>query len=1449
MKPNIIVDYAVFEADLSDLQTAAVFESKISNIFEQQLMPIVENLMARYPTNRNIKIDCLSVDLGNINSQSWESDISISFQQQLDQILQSSSTFSAPSYQQQFEDAIAIPSNQLNKQSAEVIVRWLLNTNSVTSAAQLSNHLKAKQKLAYLLNLNPHRWLTWITDNALPINKLLRLHGLLNDSQWQRLYSDCLTHLSHHKMQLLNPFTEVWQTSTLKDNHYLQALFEVNVIYFGLSNDVLPLNTFVKHHLPSQQQSKLLIKSAKSAHDSLTDSSSNIDWFKRLSLCAKKRDATTLLQLWESIHLVAHGDLDTFIRHYHDKDTLLTWLSGHLTHQQICNLITQQQGQLAETLFTLAEIFSQTVRFNQQNNTISKNTIWQQLLTFHFRGAIQHEEFDYFSHLINSVSAQSTLSVSDIAGELEIGLLEHRVNSNCLDLLEQFKRSQTTKNNEGINNPVDLVNFERTKQKWLSILFSAEKTPLKKLQVQLQSQLNSVFNQKSMVFSLVKSAREEKQFNPQLPDQLIQQLTLLSLRHLYLLSESQAQQWMNDKSIKQKDQLDCLWNLLFFAGEPLKGPKQWKAFIKSNHYLVMPFPNTTSVKMPKEITPLCDPLTLNTQKAAELINKFKTTSNQSLNSWLPTLTEQQKLQLATNINQQKSTELYFLLLPLSQSLQIHLQANNAITDEMWLFIFENLSKDSNTPSSHIILTKFLNRVSASLQVNVNCLMSIVNQPSIRYCSEQINRYLKANTSTANKANELLAPSDDDFESLQTTSLTSKIKVVTLIDQLFLQSDARVRMSQLLSYFDKFPQYSVTRLQHYLALAENRYQFVDRYTSNEMLQFCQRVYFSNSPSQSPVQQLPSLTEIKKLLTSLTNNSVAYKQVWATFLEGLCFAKPESLSWHGSVKSLLLNIDTTTLERLKSAASNQPQLLNWVNKATNKRLQSQPNQLKETVGLLELIPQIKQAILQNGISQQVVELINLLLHKAPLLAEQTLHWLVVENSHVLSTGNAEDLAQLIRAYLTFLGNDETLANQQCKALFSQAQSSSDPKGTLKQVLKNLNNQRFHNPDFSYEVSDVENSDDEVLAYEANQPDLIADLLNQLLKQDIVKLQAWFRGIENQRLFCRWLALGNNITWFCQHCTDAQLLAILQCFNREAVFLGHELTTLLSTILVNHAGLSIENGRLASWQSLLTLFVIQHRSFSRFACVELFLKTIKEFAPRCYNLCYNSPNVLLDNVVIYHSHIELNPLPAVLDCLNQHLSQLALLTQQDNARDSSFSRNEQENELQNEQMKNVYLVNAGLVILHPFIPILFSKLELLKENQFVDEVAQHQAVNLLQGLVGSKSYVEADLFLNKLLCGLDPNEPVVIQPQRTKVEMEMIASMLQEVIRLWSSIGNTSISSLQTSFLQRPAYLILTENEWQLNVEKQAYDMLLDNLPWGMSLIKYSWMKMGIQIHWRS
>lgn len=162
--------------------------------------------------------------------------------------------------------------------------------------------------------------------------------------------------------------------------------------------------------------------------------------------------------------------------------------------------------------------------------------------------------------------------------------------------------------------------------------------------------------------------------------------------------------------------------------------------------------------------------------------------------------------------------------------------------------------------------------------------------------------------------------------------------------------------------------------------------------------------------------------------------------------------------------------------------------------------------------------------------------------------------------------------------------------------------------------------------------------------------------------------------------------------------------------------------------------------------------------------------------------------------------------------------------------------------------YIQNAGIVLLHPFLQRFFGRFELLEKGEFKDHDAVSRAIHLLHYIATQTTEPdEHDLSLLKFLCGIPLNVPVKKRLQISEEEKEEADALLQAVINHWGALGEVSNASLQESFLQREGKLLKEETGWKLQIEKKTMDILLNQLPWNLSVIKLPWMQDFLKVDW--
>lgn len=164
-------------------------------------------------------------------------------------------------------------------------------------------------------------------------------------------------------------------------------------------------------------------------------------------------------------------------------------------------------------------------------------------------------------------------------------------------------------------------------------------------------------------------------------------------------------------------------------------------------------------------------------------------------------------------------------------------------------------------------------------------------------------------------------------------------------------------------------------------------------------------------------------------------------------------------------------------------------------------------------------------------------------------------------------------------------------------------------------------------------------------------------------------------------------------------------------------------------------------------------------------------------------------------------------------------------------------------------IFLINAGLVLLNPFLATFFKKLGLLNNNTFKDIAAHEKALYLLHYLAtGETDTPEHALVVPKLLCAWPLGKNLVQEIVLTTEECEEADVLLEVLIEHWEKLQHSSIDALRGSFLQRNGKVFTHNDQTYIQVEQQPLDILLDYLPWSISHIRLPWMKTILRVEWR-
>lgn len=172
------------------------------------------------------------------------------------------------------------------------------------------------------------------------------------------------------------------------------------------------------------------------------------------------------------------------------------------------------------------------------------------------------------------------------------------------------------------------------------------------------------------------------------------------------------------------------------------------------------------------------------------------------------------------------------------------------------------------------------------------------------------------------------------------------------------------------------------------------------------------------------------------------------------------------------------------------------------------------------------------------------------------------------------------------------------------------------------------------------------------------------------------------------------------------------------------------------------------------------------------------------------------------------------------------------------------------QKQNQKNISnLSNAGLILVYPYLKTLFDRFNWLNEKGFVDDNCRTKALLITDYLVyGDREVVpEHELVLNKILCGMHPKDslnPLIMLSDSEKDEAD---DLIESAIMHWTILKDTSKEGYRVSFLQRDGILMSRDESWFMRVERKGFDMLLEHLPYTISIIRLPWMKHKLFVEW--
>ncbi|QHI35483.1 hypothetical protein IMCC3317_08290 [Kordia antarctica] len=166
----------------------------------------------------------------------------------------------------------------------------------------------------------------------------------------------------------------------------------------------------------------------------------------------------------------------------------------------------------------------------------------------------------------------------------------------------------------------------------------------------------------------------------------------------------------------------------------------------------------------------------------------------------------------------------------------------------------------------------------------------------------------------------------------------------------------------------------------------------------------------------------------------------------------------------------------------------------------------------------------------------------------------------------------------------------------------------------------------------------------------------------------------------------------------------------------------------------------------------------------------------------------------------------------------------------------------------LKDVALTTekSGLILLHPFLTTFLKGADLVTENNEIKDI--DKACMLLHYLATENEEVtDVELTLEKIMLGIPLETIIDYQTPLTTEDKALCDELLNAVLTHWVVLKKSTINTLRDMFIKRDGYITITEESIKLKIEHMAQDILLEKVPWNISLFRLKWMEKMVHIEW--
>lgn len=159
------------------------------------------------------------------------------------------------------------------------------------------------------------------------------------------------------------------------------------------------------------------------------------------------------------------------------------------------------------------------------------------------------------------------------------------------------------------------------------------------------------------------------------------------------------------------------------------------------------------------------------------------------------------------------------------------------------------------------------------------------------------------------------------------------------------------------------------------------------------------------------------------------------------------------------------------------------------------------------------------------------------------------------------------------------------------------------------------------------------------------------------------------------------------------------------------------------------------------------------------------------------------------------------------------------------------------------------AGCILLYPYLHRLFKELGYLSADKKIKQSKQSRAVTLMIYLLtGAEQAFDYQLHFVKWLLGIPVDALISIEENSLdKKEISEADNVLLSFKTHWAVLKNSSFTNIRESFLQRAGMMKLYDQQCHITIERKGIDVLIDQIPFSLSIIRLPWIKQQIIVTW--